>query len=191
MTSNNAFAARTCIVGVVITNESNMASYFSEAGNLNCSNANMCSDVAEPSSSGAGDFFDFGSSSSSRTFTIYTTASTTGCHLGFERDYNSHTAFRDVLRHYAWGLLQAYGRCYTSGMIWFNCTFATIWYFRIPFWCMVISVNEYKTKENIVPYCTNGKFDPQQKHEKEAVIFVKKIIIALTLAVFLTCALVK
>ena len=29
------------------------------------------------------------------------TASTTGRHLGFERDCNSHTAFRGVLRHYA------------------------------------------------------------------------------------------
>ena len=45
MTSHNAFAARTCIVGVVITNESNMAWYFPEAGNLNGSNAGMCSDV--------------------------------------------------------------------------------------------------------------------------------------------------
>ena len=35
MTSNNAFAARTCIVVVVVTNESNMASYFPEAGNSN------------------------------------------------------------------------------------------------------------------------------------------------------------
>ena len=49
MTSNNAFAARTCIVGVVVTNEYNMASYFPVAGNFNGSNANMCSDVAGPS----------------------------------------------------------------------------------------------------------------------------------------------
>ena len=59
MTSNSAFAARTCIVEVVVTNESNMASYFSEAGNLNGSNSDMCSDVAGPSSSGAGDFSAF------------------------------------------------------------------------------------------------------------------------------------
>ena len=45
---NNAFAARTCIAGVVVTNESNMASYFPEAGNLNSSIADMCSDMAGP-----------------------------------------------------------------------------------------------------------------------------------------------
>ena len=33
-------------------------------------------------------------------FTISPTTSTTGLHIGFERDYNSHTAFRGVLRHY-------------------------------------------------------------------------------------------
>ena len=59
MTSNNAFAVRTCIVGVVVTNESNMASFFPEAGNLNGSDADMCSDVAGPSSSGLGGFFSF------------------------------------------------------------------------------------------------------------------------------------
>ena len=36
-----------------------------------------------------------------RTFTVSSTASTTGVHLGFERDYNYHTAFRGVLRHHA------------------------------------------------------------------------------------------
>ena len=46
MTSNNAFAAQTCIVGVVVTNESNKASYFPEAENFNGSDAGMCSDVA-------------------------------------------------------------------------------------------------------------------------------------------------
>ena len=35
---------------VLVTNESNMTSYFPEAGNLNDSNADMCSDVAGPSS---------------------------------------------------------------------------------------------------------------------------------------------
>ena len=40
------FLVRTCIVGVVVTNESNMTSYFPEAGNLNGSNADMCSYVA-------------------------------------------------------------------------------------------------------------------------------------------------
>ena len=38
MTSNNDFVAGTYIVGVEVTNESNMASYFREAGNLNGSN---------------------------------------------------------------------------------------------------------------------------------------------------------
>ena len=41
-----AFAGRTCIVVVVVTNESNTASYFPEAGNLNGSYSDMCSDVA-------------------------------------------------------------------------------------------------------------------------------------------------
>ena len=36
-----------------------------------------------------------------RTFTISPTTSTTGRHLGFERDYNYYTAFRGVLRHHA------------------------------------------------------------------------------------------
>ena len=56
MTSNNAFAVRTCIV--VVTHKSSMASYISEAGNLNGIYAYVCSDVAKPSSSGSGDFFD-------------------------------------------------------------------------------------------------------------------------------------
>ena len=47
-----------CSVVVVVTHESNMTSYFPEAGNLNGRNANMCSDVAGPSSSGSGDFFE-------------------------------------------------------------------------------------------------------------------------------------
>ena len=40
---NDAFAARACIVVVVVTHEFNMASYFPEAGILNGSNAEMCS----------------------------------------------------------------------------------------------------------------------------------------------------
>ena len=60
MTSNNAFTARTCIVGIVVTNEPNMAWFFPEAGNLNGSNADMCSDVAGPLSSGSGDLFKTG-----------------------------------------------------------------------------------------------------------------------------------
>ena len=38
--------------------ESYMASYFSKAGNLNGSNAYMCSDVAGPSSRDSGDLFE-------------------------------------------------------------------------------------------------------------------------------------
>ena len=77
-------------------------------GNLNGSNVDTCSDVAGPSSSGLGDLseasdrsFHFGSSSRSRTFTISPTSSATSRHLGFECEYNAHTAFRVVLRHYA------------------------------------------------------------------------------------------
>ena len=85
----------------VVTNESNMASYFHEAGNLNGCNADMCSDMTGPSSSGSGALFDFGYSSRSRTFTISHTTSTTGRHLGFERDYKSILPFgaRYVIVH--------------------------------------------------------------------------------------------
>ena len=48
MTSKNAFAALTYIAGVVVMNESNVASYIPKAGNLNGSHADMCSDVAGP-----------------------------------------------------------------------------------------------------------------------------------------------
>ena len=58
MTSSSAFAARTGIVGVVVTNESNMVSCFPEAVNLNGSDADMFSDVAGPSSIAVGDFFE-------------------------------------------------------------------------------------------------------------------------------------
>ena len=64
MMSNNAFVARTSIVGAVVTNESNMASYFYEAWKLNGSNADMCSDVPGPSSSGLGDLFELSDRSS-------------------------------------------------------------------------------------------------------------------------------
>ena len=43
---------------VVVTHESNMASYFPEAGNLNGRNAHMCSDVARLSNCGSGDLFE-------------------------------------------------------------------------------------------------------------------------------------
>ena len=52
------FAARTCTVVFVVTHEFNKASFFPEAGNLNGRNADMCSDVAGPSSSGSGDLFE-------------------------------------------------------------------------------------------------------------------------------------
>lgn len=57
MTSTSTFAAQTCIVGVVVMSEYNMASYFPEARNSNGSNADICPDVAGPSSSDSDDFF--------------------------------------------------------------------------------------------------------------------------------------
>ena len=42
---------------VVVTHEFNMASYIPEAGNLNVTSADMCSDVAGTSISGSGNFF--------------------------------------------------------------------------------------------------------------------------------------
>ena len=79
---------------VVVTHKFSMASYFPEAGNLNGSNADMCSDVAGRSVSGTGDLFEFQIYHRSRTFTSSLSTSTTSRHLGFERDYNYHTAFR-------------------------------------------------------------------------------------------------
>ena len=58
MTSNNAFAAQMCIAGVVVMNESNMGLYFPKVGNLNGSNADMCSDVSGPSSSSLDELFE-------------------------------------------------------------------------------------------------------------------------------------
>ena len=58
ITSNNAFATVTCMVGVVVTNESNMASNFPEEGNLSGGNADMCCGVAGSSSSGSDDLFE-------------------------------------------------------------------------------------------------------------------------------------
>ena len=43
---------------VVVKHESNMASCFPEAGNLNGRNVDMCSDVAGPSSSDSEDLFE-------------------------------------------------------------------------------------------------------------------------------------
>ena len=78
-----------------------MASYFSEVRNLKGGHADMCSYVAEPSCTGSGDLFELQEVQILSTFTISPTKSTTGVHLGFERDYNYHTAFRGVLRHHA------------------------------------------------------------------------------------------
>ena len=58
MTSNSFFAAWTRIAGVVVTKESDMSSYFPEAGKLNGSYVDMCSYVAGPSISGLGDLFE-------------------------------------------------------------------------------------------------------------------------------------
>ena len=96
MTSNNAFAARTCIVGVVVTNKSNMASHLPEAENLIGSNADMCSDVTGLSSSGSGDLFEL--SDRSNIYMHYNPP------FWIWVDHNSHTAFRDVLHHFAYGL---------------------------------------------------------------------------------------
>ena len=88
MKSNSAFEDWTYIVGVVVTDKSNMASYFPEAENLNDSNADMCSDVAGPLSSGSDDL-------------TLDLALDPLILLGFEPDFNSHTAFRGMLHHYA------------------------------------------------------------------------------------------
>ena len=73
-----------------------MALYFPKAEKSNGSNADMCSDVAGPLISGSGDFIclTFQKDHRSRTFIISPTISTTSRHLGFERHYNYHTAFR-------------------------------------------------------------------------------------------------
>ena len=77
-------------------NEYNMALYFPKAGNLNSSNAGMCSDVSGLLRSGSGNLFELSDSSRSRTFTISPTTSAIGCHLVFEHDYNYHTAFQGL-----------------------------------------------------------------------------------------------
>ena len=57
-----------CIVVVVVRHESSMASYFPEAGNLNDRNADMCSDVAGPSSTGSEDLFELSDRSNTTYF---------------------------------------------------------------------------------------------------------------------------
>ena len=97
-TPNKAFAARMCIVWVVVMNESNMAPYFPEAGNFNSSNADMCFNVVGLSMvglsrSGSGDLFELWDRSNK---IVSPTTSTYGHHLGFERGYNFHTTFRGI-----------------------------------------------------------------------------------------------
>ena len=53
-----------------------------------------------PSSSGLGDLFEL-SDRSNKTDPESLHRATHCRYLGFERGYNSHTAFRGVLRHYA------------------------------------------------------------------------------------------
>ena len=72
-------------------NESNIAPYFPEAGNLNSSNADICSIVVGLSISVSGDLFELLDRSNR---IISPTTSTNRHHLGFERDYNFHTTFR-------------------------------------------------------------------------------------------------
>ena len=83
------FAAWTCIFGVVVMNESNMASYFSKSGNLNGSNWHDCV------------LMWLGCRVVARAICLisqipnfyFFPTSTTGRQFGFEGDYNSHTAF--------------------------------------------------------------------------------------------------
>ena len=88
--------ARMCIVGVLVTNESNMASYFCETRNLNGSNTDMCSDVAGPSAAARATCLSI---QIGQIKTLFRISSTTGRHLGFEHDYSSHTASRGMSRH--------------------------------------------------------------------------------------------
>ena len=90
---NNAFAARTCIVVVVVTLESNMASSFSWSRKFKWQ---KCWRVLMwlTSSNGSGDLFKLSDRSNTTYFYYFPTTSTTDRHLVFERDYNYHTTFR-------------------------------------------------------------------------------------------------
>ena len=101
MTSNKAFAVRKCIVVVVVTHKSNTASSFFEAVNLNGSKLICVLMWLGRRVAARVICLSFHKGQILRTFTISSTTSTTGVHLGFERDYNYHTAFRSVLRHHA------------------------------------------------------------------------------------------
>ena len=79
----------------VVTHESNMASYFPEAENLNGRNADMCSMWLSRQVAALGICLSFQIGQIQRTFTNSpNTSSTAGLHLGFQRDYNYHAAFR-------------------------------------------------------------------------------------------------
>ena len=79
---------------VVVKNESDMASYFPEAGNLNGSNDDMGSDVAGWSSSGSSDSFEFSDMSNEAVILLFPPIlALLAAILEFERDYNSHIAF--------------------------------------------------------------------------------------------------
>ena len=81
-----------CIAAVVVTHKFNMASYLPEAGNSNGSNTDMCSMWLGHLLAAWALFLSFQIDHRSRTLTISPTASNTSCLLGFEHDYNYHTA---------------------------------------------------------------------------------------------------
>ena len=77
---------RTCIVVVVVTHESNSASYFFEAVNLNGSKLICVLMWLGRRVAVRAICLSFQKGQILRTFTISSTASTTGVHLGFELD---------------------------------------------------------------------------------------------------------
>ena len=83
-----------CIVVVVVMHESNVASYFFEAGNLSDSNAYLCSNVFGPSSSARVIRLSFQIGRILGTCTISSTAGTTTtilpfgvCYVIMHKDY--------------------------------------------------------------------------------------------------------
>ena len=86
---------------VAVTHESNTASYFFEGVNLNGSKLTCVPMWLGRRVAARAICLSLKKGQILRTFTISSTASTTGIHLGFEHDYNYHTAFQGVLRHHA------------------------------------------------------------------------------------------
>ena len=86
---------------VVVTHESNTASYLFEVVNLNGSKLISVLMWLGRRVAARAIYLSILKGQILRTFTISSTASTTGVHLGLERDYNYHTAFRRVLRYHA------------------------------------------------------------------------------------------